>query len=212
MVQNLYTLKYILVGNSYVGKSSILTNYLHGNFNDLHSTTIGVDFGVKRIKLNNNNYKLRIWDTAGQEKFKSIVQTYYRDVIGAILVYDICDRSSFDNIMNWIKNIKCNTNNTMAFILVANKTDKATERVISTQDGEFFAEMNNMLYIETSAKMNTNINEIFDTLTVHVQDTIINNDIDKTNRGYNILDMNNDNPQQYIDLNKSNNWKYNLCC
>jgi small GTP-binding protein len=208
MKNDIITLKYILAGDSSVGKSSILQYYVNNSFNEMQTTTIGVDFGIKRVVFNDNNYKIRIWDTAGQEKFKSIVQTYFRDVIGAILVFDITDRNSFDNIISWIQTIRANSKNQIAFMLVANKSDLDSYRTISTLDAELFAKNNNMLYFETSAKKTTNIDAMFKTLTTHIQTTIIDNDTYKSHNGYYINNINSD--KDFVNLNNKIYMK--SCC
>jgi small GTP-binding protein len=214
----MYILKYILVGDTHIGKSSILNNYINNIVDDRHIATIGVDFGVKELKLNNNRYKLRIWDTAGQEKFKSIIETYFRNVIGIILVYDITDRSSFTNLQNWIDLIQCKSANQMGYILVANKSDKGSERVVSEEEGKTFALLHNMQYIEVSAIKNTNIDKIFEDLTTNIQTTIIDNDPDRQNKGY-ILSQNNiesdkTNASRFINLSSAlpSKTKLKSCC
>ena len=101
-----YLLKYIIIGDSFVGKSNILIQYTKNRFNEDYQSTIGVEFGAKTLEINNRIYKIQIWDTAGQENFRSITRAYYKNSVCAFVVYDITNRNSFANIQNWIEDCK----------------------------------------------------------------------------------------------------------
>ncbi len=103
-----YLFKYIIIGDSNVGKSNILTRYTQNKFNEQYQATIGVEFGAKNLTINNQIIRVQIWDTAGQENFRSITRAYYKNSVCAIIVYDISKRDSFNNIQNWVKIAKCN--------------------------------------------------------------------------------------------------------
>ena len=118
-----YLLKYIVIGDTSVGKSCILLQFLEKKFKFDHDTTIGVEFGSKVISVNDKQVKLQIWDTAGQETFKSITRSYYRGSIGVVLVYDITNRDSFSNISKWLDETKSYANDKVVIMLVGNKTD-----------------------------------------------------------------------------------------
>ena len=118
-----YLFKLIIVGDATVGKSCILLRFINNNYRTSHDLTIGVEFGMKIININNKNIKLQIWDTAGQECFRSIIRSYYRNSAGAILVYDISNRTSFNNIIYWLEEIKKYASNNLSIILVGNKCD-----------------------------------------------------------------------------------------
>ena len=118
-----YLFKLIIVGDATVGKSCILLRFISNNYRNSHDLTIGVEFGMKIININNKNIKLQIWDTAGQECFRSIIRSYYRNSAGAILVYDISNRKSFNNIIYWLEEIKKYASNNLSIILVGNKCD-----------------------------------------------------------------------------------------
>ena len=120
-------IKLLIVGNSSVGKSCILSRYCNDIFNEKFISTIGIDFNIKRIKVNNKNIKLQLWDTAGQERFKSITVGYFRGSQGALVVYDVSDRKSFENVVNWIKDLKEHGNKNMDIFLIANKIDSRPE-------------------------------------------------------------------------------------
>ena len=181
MNNNLYTyiFKYIIVGDPNVGKSCLLLNFLRKEFRTTHDVTIGVDFGVKMLELEDKSIiKLHIWDTAGQESFKSIIRSYYRGTIGVLLIYNINNYNSFINILEWMKDIKSYTIPEITFILIGNKCD--LDRKVSYNEALEFANTYNMLFIETSAKQSINVNIAFTKLTEYIYKKIINNNIQIT--------------------------------
>ena len=156
-----YLFKLIMVGDSGVGKSSLLLQFTNNTFIPVHDITIGVEFGTKNVFLDGKEIKLQVWDTAGQECFRSITRSYYRDSAGCVLVYDISRRDSFTHLKNWINDVKEMTNDTTNIILVGNKSDLLHKRAISYEEGKQFADDNNIQFIETSARDGTNIDETF---------------------------------------------------
>ena len=159
-----FIFKVLLLGNSDVGKSSLLLRYVDSVWSDTFVPTIGVDFKVKTIEIDGKKVKLQIWDTAGQERFRTVVSTYFRGAHGIFLIYDITNRDSFKNLENWLIEIEKNASENVLKILIGNKNDLEDERDISPDEGKAFANRNGMQFIETSAKMNTNVNEAFETL------------------------------------------------
>ena len=159
-----FIFKVLLLGNSDVGKSSLLLRYVDSVWSDTFVPTIGVDFKVKTIDIDGKKVKLQIWDTAGQERFRTVVSTYFRGAHGIFLIYDITNRDSFKNLENWLIEIEKNASENVLKILIGNKNDLEDERDISPDEGKAFANRNGMQFIETSAKMNTNVNEAFETL------------------------------------------------
>ena len=159
-----FIFKVLLLGNSDVGKSSLLLRYVDSVWSDTFVPTIGVDFKVKTIEIGGKKVKLQIWDTAGQERFRTVVSTYFRGAHGIFLIYDITNRDSFKNLENWLIEIEKNASENVLKILIGNKNDLEDERDISPDEGKSFANRNGMQFIETSAKMNTNVNEAFETL------------------------------------------------
>ena len=124
-----YVFKYIVVGDSSVGKSCLLLQFTDGRFKQAHDLTIGVEFGSRTVEVSKGNFiKLQIWDTAGQESFRSITKAYYRGAICALLVYDVTRRQSFDNLVRWLEELFENGSNRMTIVLVGNKTDLETNR------------------------------------------------------------------------------------
>ena len=156
-----YLFKYIIIGDSAVGKSNILLRYIHDNFNEEFQSTIGVEFGAKNIKLEDKVYRIQIWDTAGQETFRSITRAYYKNSVCAFVVYDITNRNSFQNVKSWIEDCKRQSPKTVFMVLIGNKVDLEENRQVSYEEGSVFAEKNGMLFFETSAKTGKNIEEIF---------------------------------------------------
>jgi small GTP-binding protein len=128
--------KVVLIGDSGVGKSNIMSRYLKDEFSIETKTTVGVEFGAKKIELNGNNIKAQIWDTAGQERYKSITNAYYKGSKGALLVYDITKKESFDNIDRWISELKNNGDPEVTIILIGNKSDLDSERQVSKEEGQ----------------------------------------------------------------------------
>lgn len=183
-------IKFIILGDSSVGKTNILSQYAKNEFNQNMISTIGVEFYTKKITIKNTNYNIQIWDTAGQEKFRSIVKSIYHSINAAILVYDITNIESFYHVNYWLNDIRNNSNDELPICLVGNKTDLEYNRVISYQQGLELANKNNLFFIETSALKNTNIGLIFDNLMTKI---IKFENIKKTHI------------QKYITINNNNN-------
>ena len=156
-----YIFKLILIGNSGVGKSSILQRYMNKTFEESYKCTIGVDFLMKSLEVKGKTVKLQLWDTAGQEKYKSMVSSYYRGANVALVVFDITSRSSFESLPLWIENYYKNGPEQKNIILIGNKKDMADQRQVTQEEAEEFSETNNMIYFETSAKEGDNIDYVF---------------------------------------------------
>jgi len=162
-----YIFKYITIGNSGVGKSSIVSRYLNDSFNIEHEITLGVEFAIKNIKINNTRIKIQLWDTAGQECFKSITRQYFRESAGVILVYDIANRKSYEDAKLWLIDVlKANVNPEIIFI--GNKNDLDHKREVTFDEGLEYAKLNNMLFTEISAKSNTGIKYVFNSLAENI--------------------------------------------
>jgi Ras-related protein Rab-1A len=159
-----FIFKVLLLGNSDVGKSSLLLRFVDSVWNESFVPTIGVDFKVKTIEIGDKKVKMQIWDTAGQERFRNVVSTYFRGSNGILLIYDITSRDSFKNLESWLIEIEKHASDNVLKILIGNKNDLENDRVISVEEGQNFANRNGMQFIETSAKMDTNVSEAFQTL------------------------------------------------
>ena len=140
-----YTLKFIIVGDSAVGKSCHLLRFTDGRFKAAHDLTIGVEFGSRLVPVDNNvNVKLQVWDTAGQESFRSITRSYYRGSICCLLAYDITRRSSFQNCVKWLEDIQQHSYSKIIIVLVGNKSDMVDKRQVSYEEGRAFAQQNGL--------------------------------------------------------------------
>ena len=159
-----FIFKILLLGDSNVGKSSLISRYVDGLWSDVFVPTIGVDFKIKTLEIGNKNIKMQIWDTAGQERFRNIISSYFRGSHGILLIYDITNKNSFNNLQDWLEVIENNANKNVLKILIGNKNDLEEDRQIKTEEGQSFANRNNMQFIETSAKTNTNVTDAFEAL------------------------------------------------
>ena len=156
------TLKILLIGDSYVGKTSLLLQYIERECPENHMATIGVEFRDKIIQIDNKKVKLQVWDTSGQERYRSITKNFYRNADGVMFVCDVTKEKTFDNIKNWLIDSEQNANNSnFKKILVGNKIDLKAERAIDTEQLQNFANKKEMNFYETSAKDGTNVDHIF---------------------------------------------------
>ena len=156
-----YLLKYVIVGDASVGKSNLLLRYTHGQFREEYQLTIGVEFGSNNLILDDNIFRIQVWDTAGQETFRSITRAYYKNSACALIVYDIARRESFDSISTWIEDCKNSSPKSVFMVLVGNKCDLEQNREVTEEEGGELAETNGMLFFETSAKTGKNVEEVF---------------------------------------------------
>eukprot|EP01100_Stratorugosa_tubuloviscum_P011808 TRINITY_DN5365_c0_g2_i1.p1 TRINITY_DN5365_c0_g2~~TRINITY_DN5365_c0_g2_i1.p1 ORF type:complete len:204 (+),score=78.71 TRINITY_DN5365_c0_g2_i1:109-720(+) len=153
--------KYIIVGDTAVGKSCLLLQFTDERFQPVHDLTIGVEFGSRTVSIDTHQIKLQIWDTAGQEKFRSITRSYYRGAAGALLVYDITRRESFDHVSSWLDDCRKYSNQYITIMLIGNKCDLESKRAVPKEDGERFAKEHNLFFMETSAKTAENVEKAF---------------------------------------------------
>ncbi|KAF7724659.1 Ras- protein ypt3 [Apophysomyces ossiformis] len=167
-----YLFKLVLIGDSGVGKSNLLSRFTTNEFNLESKSTIGVEFATKNIEINNHTIKAQIWDTSGQERYRAITGAYYRGAVGALLVYDITRQSSFQNVTHWLKELREHADQNIVIMLVGNKVDLSeTSRAVSSDEGGSLAEQEGFLFMETSALDATNVENAFAT----VFDTIYTN-------------------------------------
>ena len=156
-----YSVKYIIVGDSSVGKSNILLRFSRNVFDPGHQATLGIEFANKHILYNNIDYLVQVWDTAGQENFRSVTRAYYKASAVAMVVYDITNEESFQNIQSWIKDCKDLAPKTVQMVLIGNKSDLEESRVITKERGEELARENRMMFFETSALNGNGVEEAF---------------------------------------------------
>ena len=163
----------LLLGDSSVGKTCFLLRYCDKSFQEAHLSTIGLDYRLKSMTLQNDkNIKLQIWDTAGQDRFRAITKNYYKGANGIILIYDVTNKQSYENVKNWLTQIKEEANPNVIIYLAGNKIDVEEEqRVITTEDGQKIADEYKLPFKETSAKNGINVNEIFQELVEKIDET-----------------------------------------
>jgi small GTP-binding protein len=154
-------LSFVVIGDTGVGKSCLLLQFVDRRFSAVHDLTIGVDFGSRIIDLEGERVKLQIWDTAGQESFRSIARSYYRDASGALLVFDVTRRETFTHLERWLQETRQFASQQICITLVGNKTDLNKKRAITRAEAEQFAKEFDLVYIETSAKTADGVDEAF---------------------------------------------------
>ncbi|KAF0309819.1 Ras-related protein Rab-35 [Amphibalanus amphitrite] len=159
--------KLLIIGDSGVGKSSLLVRFAENMFSGNYITTIGVDFKIRTMNIDGQKVKLQIWDTAGQERFRTITSTYYRGTHGVIVVYDVTNGDSFGNVKRWLHEIQQNCD-VVDRILVGNKNDSPDRKVVLTEDAQRFSDQMGIRLFETSAKDNINVDEMFEAITRQV--------------------------------------------
>ena len=201
-----YLYKFIILGDNNCGKTSLLGRYTDDVIQtEEYYPTIGVDFKIKTVESNGKQIKINIWDTAGQEKFKSIISYYYKNVAAAILVFDVTNRESFENIQCWIDEIKfnCDLRDKIPMVLIGNKNDKISKRVVTVSEANIFADKLNMDYFETNMYNWDGINDAFINL------------VDKTTEYYIINNVSSYGVKNYsieIQNNEDKNSRVIDCC
>mmetsp|Transcript_50036 Transcript_50036/g.55818 ORF Transcript_50036/g.55818 Transcript_50036/m.55818 type:complete len:218 (+) Transcript_50036:250-903(+) len=146
-----YLFKIVLIGDSGVGKSNLLSRFTRNEFNLESKSTIGVEFATKSIQAEGKTIKAQIWDTAGQERYRAITSAYYRGAVGALLVYDISKHGTFENVERWLKELRDHAEANIVVMLVGNKSDLRHLRSVETDEAMSFSEQHNLAFIETSA-------------------------------------------------------------
>jgi len=164
-----YLFKLLIIGDSGVGKSCLLLRFADDVFTESYISTIGVDFKIRTLELGGKTLKLQIWDTAGQERFRTITSSYYRGAHGIIVVYDITDMESFQNVTQWLHEIDRYASSGVNKLLVGNKSDLTAKRQVSYEQAKEFADSMNMEFIETSAKQSSNVDRAFTTIATQIK-------------------------------------------
>ncbi|KAJ8290115.1 hypothetical protein GJAV_G00008860 [Gymnothorax javanicus] len=156
-----FVFKVVLIGESGVGKSNLLSRFTKNEFNHDSRTTIGVEFSTRTVQLGSANIKAQIWDTAGLERYRAITSAYYRGAMGALLVYDISKQLTYENVERWLKELYEHADSDIVVMLVGNKSDLTSLRAVPTEEAKEFAERKSLLFIETSALESTNVEAAF---------------------------------------------------
>ncbi|KAA3467705.1 Ras-related Rab11B [Gossypium arboreum] len=156
-----YLFKLVLIGDSGVGKSNLLSRFTKNEFNLESKSTIGVEFATRSIRVDDKVVKAQIWDTAGQERYRAITSAYYRGAVGALLVYDVTRHITFENVERWLKELRDHTDSNIVIMLVGNKADLRHLRAVSTEEAKAFAEREKTYFMETSALESLNVENAF---------------------------------------------------
>ena len=173
-----YTFKILLIGDSNVGKSSLILKSVKNKFIEEFKSTIGFEFFYLRYKINNKNIQLQLWDTCGQERYHSLIKNIYKNSVLTIMVYSICDNNSFDNLEFWLKEIKINSQPNIPVFLIGNKKDIENERIVKFKKGkQFFNDYNLQFFMETSAKIGFSSNELFKEVAMFLYLEYLNNKV-----------------------------------
>lgn len=179
--------KVVLVGDSGVGKTNLLSRFTRNEFNAESKSTIGVEFATRNVQIKGKTIRAQIWDTAGQERYRAITSVYYRGAVGALVVYDITKPLSFENLDKWLQELREHADPYVCIMIVGNKIDLRSLRAVTQEEGRNLAEKHNYSFIETSALDSTNVGEAFNNLLVdifkvQVEDTSQDSKGDNTSR------------------------------
>lgn len=156
-----YLFKVVLIGDSGVGKSNLLSRFTRNEFCLESKSTIGVEFATRTLQVEGRTVKAQIWDTAGQERYRAITSAYYRGALGALLVYDVTKPTTFENVSRWLKELRDHADSNIVIMLIGNKTDLKHLRAVATEDAQSYAEKEGLSFIETSALEATNVEKAF---------------------------------------------------
>ncbi|KAI8028230.1 Ras-related protein RABA2a [Camellia lanceoleosa] len=159
-----YLFKVVLIGDSGVGKSNLLSRFTRNEFCLESKSTIGVEFATRTLQVEGRTVKAQIWDTAGQERYRAITSAYYRGALGALLVYDVTKPTTFENVSRWLKELRDHADANIVIMLIGNKTDLKHLRAVATEDAQGFAEKEGLSFIETSALEAINVEKAFQTI------------------------------------------------
>ncbi|EEF35926.1 ras-related protein RABA2a [Ricinus communis] len=159
-----YLFKVVLIGDSGVGKSNLLSRFTRNEFCLESKSTIGVEFATRTLQVEGRTVKAQIWDTAGQERYRAITSAYYRGALGALLVYDVTKPTTFENVSRWLKELRDHADANIVIMLIGNKTDLKHLRAVATEDAQGYAEREGLSFIETSALEATNVEKAFQTI------------------------------------------------
>jgi len=173
-----YLFKVVLIGDSGVGKSNLLSRFTRNEFNLESKSTIGVEFATRSIEVEGKTIKAQIWDTAGQERYRAITAAYYRGAVGALLVYDIAKHTTYENVERWLKELRDHADNNIVIMLVGNKSDLRHLRAVPTEEARSYAERNNLSFIETSALDSTNVETAFQNILTEIYKIVSQKQLD----------------------------------
>ena len=219
-VEDLIKLKLIVVGNQGTGKSCILNRFVNETFDENYQATIGLDFQSKNVTIHDQDVRLILYDTAGQEKFRSLIPMYIREAQIILLIYDISDKDSFDSIPRWIQEVLDVKNTDAVFALIGNKNDLENDRKVTFEEGKKFAEENKFIFQEVSAKSGKNFETLFEVQLFEAVYNKFKSEFDKRERMYDDGQVNEENNDKNTDNKvklEANNTNQNVkkkkkCC
>ena len=197
--------KIVLIGDSFVGKTNIMSKYLKNEFHEDSKATVGVEFGAKKFDIEGKSVKAQIWDTAGQERYKAITTTYYKGAKGALIVYDITRKETFDSVDRWISELVNSGDKNMTMLLIGNKCDLDTQRQVTKEQGEEKAKAFKVAFLETSASSGENLDVAFEMIMKEAYSKC-KNELDEDD-GMEEMQMGKE-----IDLTKENKVEKKKCC
>lgn len=163
-----YMFKIVIVGDSNVGKTGLLSRFTKDEFHADSKGTVGVEFATRQIEHDGKTIEAQVWDTAGQERYRAVTAAYYRNATGALIVYDVTNRDSFENCAKWLKELRTHADSSIVAMLVGNKCDLKHKQAVDVEDAKDFAEDNNLAFIETSAYDATNVDLAFETSLIEI--------------------------------------------
>ena len=176
-IQDSLTFKFLMMGDTGVGKTSLVRRLCRDEFSNNMDPTIGIGYEVYKLTVSDTKIQMQIWDTAGQEQYRSLVQSYYRDAVGVIVVFSFNNHKSFEGLEEWIADARNYCHPKVRILLVGNKIDLESERTVSKAEIEQFAKYHKLEYVETSAKTNTNVKEVFHKAARNVFQSVVTNEI-----------------------------------
>ncbi|KAJ2766717.1 Rab GTPase ypt31 [Coemansia nantahalensis] len=175
-----YLFKIVLIGDSGVGKSNLLSRFTRNEFNLESKSTIGVEFATRSIQVDSKTIKAQIWDTAGQERYRAITSAYYRGAVGALLVYDIAKHPTYENVTRWLTELRDHADSNIVIMLVGNKSDLRHLRAVPTDEAKQFAAENGLFFIETSALDSSNVEQSFQQILTEIYRIVSNKAIESS--------------------------------
>ncbi|KAL3517874.1 hypothetical protein ACH5RR_020463 [Cinchona calisaya] len=205
-----YLFKIVVIGDSAVGKSNLLSRFARDEFDHNSKATIGVEFQTQVVEIDGKEVKAQVWDTAGQERFRAVTSAYYRGAVGALIVYDISRKTTFESIKRWLDELNTHCDTTVARMLVGNKCDLEDIRDVSMEEGKSLAEEEGLFFIETSALNSTNVNTAFEIVIRDIYNNVsrktLNSDSYKAELSVNRVSLANG-----IDLSTQNKGIHSCC-
>ncbi|PIA65016.1 hypothetical protein AQUCO_00100469v1 [Aquilegia coerulea] len=184
-----YLFKIVLIGDSSVGKSNLLARFARNEFYPNSKSTIGVEFQTQKMDIDGKEVKAQIWDTAGQERFRAVTSAYYRGAVGALIVYDISRRQTFESIGRWLNELHSHSDMNVVTILLGNKSDLKDAREVPTTEGKALAEAQNLFFMETSALDSTNVNAAFQTVVKEIYNILSRKVLSQENKKEDVTRM-----------------------